>query len=719
MMRDHVSAQPTLPDSPAIGEAERRARSRRHQGTLDVAGAGASAAAAGFATHARPVASALARVARWASARAHLVLGGALTAWLGFHAGGFFPGSVGVAAAAVAIVALLRLTGAPQPVAGWNLAVGAIALAGAGLASWTLLSAQWSDAAGRVLPEFDRTLLYLLAFCTLAAVPRREGDLSAMLRWVLLAIVAIAVVGLTTRLSPGTLVVEPGRAGARLAYPLTYWNAESVLFALGVVLALHLASGEQEPIAVRVLAGAALPVLVVAGYFPFSRGGVATAVIGIVAYAVLARPRRLVATLATAGPAVAATVATAYDADALATVGFAHGHGPSQGHHVAVVLALCVAGAALARLAILPLERRLDGWRPTPALRRRALLAAAAAAALALAVGAVAIDAPARARAQYHAFVRGNVVQESGDLRSRLASSGNNGRIALWRVSLKTFGDHPAHGSGAGTFDLSWERRRPAGSFTARDGHSLYLETLAELGVVGGALLLVFLGALVVGPARNLRAVDRHAHAAVLAAGVALLAHAAIDWDWEMPVLFAWLFAAGGLACARRADPEGTEQGTAPRRVPRLLGGLACLLVAATPVLMVRSQGALEQAVRAFHAGDCATAIDRSLASLEALDMRPEPYELLGYCDLRAGANALGLRAMEAARRRDPNAWEYAYGVAVAQAIAGVGDPRGAADAAVRLNPSEPLARALRARLNRSRPAQWPRIAGRSEIPRG
>jgi hypothetical protein len=685
-------------------------------------GDGASTAPAGPVTRALSRAPASGRpyaALRWARARAHLPLAGVLTAWLGFRAGGFFPGAVGVAAAVMAAAALVRLTSAERPVGGWNVAVGAIALAGAGLASWTLLSAEWSHAAGRALPEFDRTLLYLLAFCVLAAAPRREGDLSALLRWVLLAIVAIAAVGLAARLAPDAFAVDPGRAGARLAYPLTYWNAEAALFALGAVLALHAASGAQEPPAVRVLAGAALPVLVVAGYFPFSRGGVGTAVLGLVAYAVLAHPRRLAATLVTAGPAIAVALASAYDADALATVDFARGPGPSQGHHVALVLALCVAGAALARVAMLPLERRVDGWRPAAALRRRVLLGAAVAAMLAVVVGAVAIDAPARAHAQYRAFVEGNVVQESGDLRGRLAATGNNGRIDVWRVSLDVFREHPVHGSGAGTFELSWELRRPAGAEQRRDGHSLYLETLGELGVVGGALLLVFLGALVIGPTRNLGGVDRHAHAAVLAAALALLAHAAIDWDWEMPVLFAWLFAAGGLACARPVVAGSAEPGAGPGRIPRLLGGLACLLVAATPVLMVRSERTLEQATRAFSAGDCTTAIDRSLASLDALGMRPEPYELIGYCDLRARANALGLRAMEAARRRDPNAWQYAYGVAVAQAIARVGDPRRAAAAAAGLNPSEPLAQLLYRRLERARPAQWPRIAGRAQIPSG
>ena len=49
-----------------------------------------------------------------------------------------------------------------------------------------------------------------------------------------------------------------------------------------------------------------------------------------------------------------------------------------------------------------------------------------------------------------------------------------------------------APGTGAGTFELDWEQRRPF-FYVIRDAHSLVLETLAALGVVGLALLLVAL----------------------------------------------------------------------------------------------------------------------------------------------------------------------------------------------------------------------------------
>ena len=61
-------------------------------------------------------------------------------------------------------------------------------------------------------------------------------------------------------------------------------------------------------------------------------------------------------------------------------------------------------------------------------------------------------------------------------------------RYAYWKVALRTFADHPLIGVGSGGFQAEWLRERPFRE-PVRDAHSLYLETLAELGLVGFALL--------------------------------------------------------------------------------------------------------------------------------------------------------------------------------------------------------------------------------------
>ena len=89
----------------------------------------------------------------------------------------------------------------------------------------------------------------------------------------------------------------------------------------------------------------------------------------------------------------------------------------------------------------------------------------------------------------------------------------------------------PLLGEGAGSFSRTWLHERPVAN-EARDAHNLYLETLAELGPIGLVLLLLVL----VTPFRTVPRVWRDPSAPV-AAGVltALVIHAAVDWDWEIP----------------------------------------------------------------------------------------------------------------------------------------------------------------------------------------
>ena len=71
--------------------------------------------------------------------------------------------------------------------------------------------------------------------------------------------------------------------------------------------------------------------------------------------------------------------------------------------------------------------------------------------------------------------------------------------------------------------------------------------------------------------------------------------HAQVDWDWEMPALFVWFFGAAGTVLALPAERAARLPG--PRRLTRLLAGLACLLVAVTPVTVAVSQLRLNRSV--------------------------------------------------------------------------------------------------------------------------
>ena len=72
------------------------------------------------------------------------------------------------------------------------------------------------------------------------------------------------------------------------------------------------------------------------------------------------------------------------------------------------------------------------------------------------------------------------------------------------------------------------------------------------------------------------------------------------------------------------------------------------------------------------------------LDSLKAIPSRPQPFEVLGYCDARLGLDRLAVGAMEGGVDRDPENWELFYGLALVRADAGL-DPRPAARQALRL----------------------------------
>jgi O-antigen ligase len=138
---------------------------------------------------------------------------------------------------------------------------------------------------------------------------------------------------------------------------------------------------------------------------------------------------------------------------------------------------------------------------------------------------------------------------------SRLTSFQSN-RYAYWDVALRAFADEPIHGVGAGGWAVYWLRDRKINEF-AQDAHSLPLQTLAELGLVGFALLLTFLGG-VGWASREARRVSPVLAGGPIAGFVVYVAHSPLDWDWEMPAvtLIALVLAGGVLALADLARRE-------------------------------------------------------------------------------------------------------------------------------------------------------------------
>ena len=148
-------------------------------------------------------------------------------------------------------------------------------------------------------------------------------------------------------------------------------------------------------------------------------------------------------------------------------------------------------------------------------------------------------------------------------------------REELWRVASDEARSEPLAGTGAGTYPRVWLQQR-SDAVQEDDAHNVYLETLAEVGPLGLALLAAALAVPVAAAASV-----RHEPLAPAAASAyaAFLVHAGIDRDWAVPaVVVAALAAAACAAPAGAAARTGGDRRPAPaaRARPRGDGRGAC-----------------------------------------------------------------------------------------------------------------------------------------------
>jgi hypothetical protein len=639
-----------------------------------------------------------------------------LTIYLGFNAGGYFAGTTGWAAAALAIVLGLRLSiSGPSlraPSLPLALAAGALAL----FAGWTLLSGGWSGNYGRSLIEFDRALLYLLVLLVFGSIEAPRPAFRFLPIGFALAAVILGGAGLVTRTLPDLWPFAQPADEGRLAYPVTYSNGLGILASLGIIAGLHVASWGRERALVRIPAAAALPLLAATLMLTFSRGAILACAVGILVYAVLGRPRGLLTVALGTLPFVVLAAYAAYDAELLASEHATSPAAQDQGREVAVMVGIAMLGGAASLRLLLPLERRLRRAR-LPKISP--LLAAGLAGLLAIGVSFVAVtQAPDGLGSLGEEILRDGASREGGLTRERLtdpsdiADVSRLSRVQYWRVALDAFEDEPVRGTGVGTFAKRWAKDRPTSESTT-EGHSIYLETLGELGLVGASLIVVVLALLVMPFVASLRRGQRPLQAAALAIASAWLVHAGIDWDWELPALTVWLFAFGG--CALAASPTRLGVGL-PSTLMRVIAASACVLIAVTPATIAVSQSRLDSSVAALLRGDCRTAQALATEASSLLPPRAEPYEILAYCQSRSGQHLSAIAMMKRAIERDPHNWELLYGSALVRAAAGE-DPRSALRTALLLNPREALIRVALDRFGRADPQQWREQARNALLP--
>src|SRR5262249_61555680 len=117
-----------------------------------------------------------------------------------------------------------------------------------------------------------------------------------------------------------------------------------------------------------------------------------------------------------------------------------------------------------------------------------------------------------------------------------------------------------------------------------------------------------------------------------------------------------------------------------------------------------------------LQAGNCGAASHEALDAIHVLSVRPEPYQVLGFCDSRNGQHQLAIQMLETAVDRDPGEWESYYGLALVKGAAGV-DPRPDARKAYELAPHVALTQEAVELFNTNDPEKWRRRALQARLP--
>jgi O-antigen ligase len=222
-------------------------------------------------------------------------------------------------------------------------------------------------------------------------------------------------------------------------------------------------------------------------------------------------------------------------------------------------------------------------------------------------------------------------------------------REPLWTVAWRSAREHPLLGSGAGTYARTWLRERTSPG-AVRDAHNLYLETLAELGPFGSVLL----GTVLVVPlVAAVRARGRPLVPAAAGAYVAYLVHAAVHWDWEMPVV-----TLVGLGCACTLLLANRCERDARPLIGRFIVLAAVVPLAAGTYVNFAGSVALARSLEALRLGASSQAHALAQEATRWAPWSGEPWRVLGEISLSRGDRAAARTSFRRGLARDPHSWK-------------------------------------------------------------
>jgi len=528
----------------------------------------------------------------------------------------------------------------------------------AGLVAWQALSLLWSIEADRTWNYLNRALIYLAFFVLGLAVGtmRRAPRLAAA--WLAVVTAAAIACALGTKIFP-RLSGETERV-ARLSSPIGYWNVLALLTVFALPLALWIAAPRSRPDWLRAVAVVYLYAALVALLLTFSRGGVGVAIVAVVLWLAVGRPRvesagalavALVPTLAVAG--------WAFSRPGLTKDGQPRSLQVHDGRWFGLALLLGGIGAFVGALWLSRYERRRPlsaTWRQR--LGRAGVAAAAAAVVLGIAGLVAAGITPTRV---WHKFNEPAASPKAVSGPTHLGSFASTSRWNWWQEAWKAWRANPADGTGAGTFELIHRKFRVDGT-VATEPHNLPLQFLSETGVVG---FILFLGLVLAGTGavvealRRLEGEDRLAAAALAVILFAYVVHSVVDFDWDFVAVTAPALAVLGVLLA--AGRAARARLRAQRGVLAVAAGAlaaAALYSLVSPWLAARR---VDDAFAALDRGHFAAAVDDARS---AHDLNPVSVDALlawGTAEAARGNVAAAGRLYTKAISIQPDNWRPWY----------------------------------------------------------
>lgn len=556
-----------------------------------------------------------------------------------------------------------------------------------GFAVWALISMRWASDAGRAFAQFNEISLYV-AVLVIGIALARIVPVRVLTGGAALGVTAVSCVALVSRFFPSSFGVQRDTGimpelAARLSFPVGYWNGLAIEAALAFPLLLAVMTSRRSR-ALTAAAALPLPVLAAVMYLASSRGAFVAAGIGMLAFLVLT-PRRwpAVAAIAVAGVGVVGAVATIVHKTALVNGLMNTPAGVSQGHRAALMIgALCLLSALL-WLGLEALGKHVR----TPSRR---VSRAAVVCVVILAVVAFVAAHPIRKFDQFKSVA---VVGQTSSTKTtaHLLGTSGSGRWQFWTASISEFRAHPLNGGGAGSWEAWWLQHGSLPVFTA-NAHSLYLEALAELGIIGFLLLVGAVIAGIAGAVRSALVGRSGSVAAAAACAIAFFTAAAYDWVWQLAAIA--LVGVGMLGTALGAHRSSREP--SPGRIGAGRPVLAVIAVGAVIAqFVVLAAGVhLRNSQAAVVANDGARARVQALAAKAIEPWSSAPYlqlALIYEAERRYDLAAIWIRE---AIQRAPNDWTLWEAAARIDTERGqVAQAKRDLAEAQRLNPRSPLFR--------------------------